>query len=119
MDSVKFLKTISRMCKNYESSCNGCPISIEIQRSGDYLDCYGFIKSNIEKVVEVVEKWDKEHPVKTRKSALLEIFPNVPLDSDGVLRLCPQEVEEEATCFTHVMNVAKDFGREELNNERR
>lgn len=119
MDTVKFLKTINRMCKSYDSSCNGCPISIEIQRSGDYLDCYGFIKLNIEKVVEVVEKWDKEHLVKTRKSALLEIFPNVPLDSDGVLRLCPQEVEEEMACFYTCQECCKRFWEEELNNERR
>lgn len=71
MDAVLFLKTISRMCSSYDSECDGCPIAIEIKRKGEYLDCYGFIKLYIEEVVEVVEKWDKEHPVKTRKSALV------------------------------------------------
>ena len=92
MNTVKFLKTINRMCNSYGSSCNGCPISIEIQRSGDYLDCYGFVKLNIDKVVEVVEKWDKEHPVKTRKSALLEIFPTVILSEDGIPIICPHDM---------------------------
>lgn len=32
MDAVLFLKTISRMCNNYNSQCNGCPIAIEIKR---------------------------------------------------------------------------------------
>lgn len=115
MDTVKFLKAISRMCKSYESSCNGCPISIEIQRSGDYLDCCGFIKSNIEKVVEVVEKWDKEHPVKTRKSALLEIFPTVILSEDGIPIVCPQDMGQIG-CHTTCEECYKEFWMEELNN---
>ena len=59
MDTVKFLKTINRMCESYGSSCNGCPISIE-----NCLDCYSFFQLNLDKTVEIVEKWDKEHPVK-------------------------------------------------------
>lgn len=92
MDSVLFLKTISRMCSSYDSECDGCPIAIEIKRKGEYLDCYGFIKLYIEEVVEVVEKWDKEHPVKTRKSALLEIFPTVILSEDGIPIICPHDM---------------------------
>lgn len=92
MDSVLFLKTISRMCSSYDSECDGCPIAIEIKRKGEYLDCYGFIKLYIEEVVEVVEKWDKEHPVKTRQSEILKIFPNIPKTPDGYLNICPQEL---------------------------
>lgn len=75
MDAVLFLKTISRMCSNYDSQCNGCPIAIEIKNKKiEYFDCYDFIKFYIEDAVEIVEKWMKEHPAKTRKLMLLEMW---------------------------------------------
>ena len=93
MDTVKFLKTINRMCNNYGSSCNGCPISIEIQRDGDYLGCYSFIKLYPEKVVKIVEEWEKEHPVKTRQSEFLKKYPNARLNSKGVLDIRPCSID--------------------------
>lgn len=113
MDSVLFLKTISRMCSSYDSECDGCPIAIEIKRKGEYLDCYGFIKLYIEEVVEVVEKWDKEHPVKTRKSALLEIFPTVILSEDGIPIICPQDMGQIG-CHTTCEECCKEFWMEEV-----
>ena len=114
MDTVKFLKTINRMCNNYGSSCNGCPISIEIQRDGDYLGCYSFIKLYPEKVVKIVEEWEKEHPVKTRQSTLLEVFPNTPLGDDGALILCPQDVGEQIGCSDMCSKCRKEFWMEEV-----
>lgn len=113
MDSVLFLKTISRMCSSYDSECDGCPIAIEIKRKGEYLDCYGFIELYIEEVVEVVEKWDKEHPVKTRKSALLEIFPTVILSEDGIPIICPQDMGQIG-CHTTCEECCKEFWMEEV-----
>lgn len=113
MDNVLFLKTISRMCSSYDSECNGCPIAIEIKRKGEYLDCYGFIKLYIEEVVEVVEKWDKEHPVKTRKSALLEIFPTVILSEDGIPIICPQDMGQIG-CHTTCEECCKEFWMKEV-----
>lgn len=113
MDTVLFLKTISRMCSSYDSQCNGCPIAIEIKRKGEHLDCYGFIKLYIEEVAEVVEKWDKEHPVKTRKSALLEIFPTVILSEDGIPIICPHDMGHIG-CHTTCEECCKEFWTEEI-----
>lgn len=47
----------------------------------------------IKKRVEIVEKWGKENPVKTRKDELLKVFPYAPLTGDGVPKICPGNVD--------------------------
>lgn len=68
MDAVNFLKAYNRMCDNYGGTCIACSLEEE---------CCDLINEdcNFEKVVSVVEKWAKEHPVKTRQSKFLEQFP--------------------------------------------
>jgi hypothetical protein len=39
--------------------------------------------------VAIVEKWSKEHPVKTRQSVFLEQYPEAKIDGGGCLELCP------------------------------
>lgn len=42
------------------------------------------------KTVEIIEQWSKEHPVKTRMSEFLKLFPNAMLDEqNGILEICP------------------------------
>lgn len=111
MDAVFFLKTISRMCNNYNSQCSDCPIGIESKK--EYLECYNFIKFHIEEAVEIVEKWMKEHPAKTRKSALLEIFPTVILSEDGIPIICPHDMGQIG-CHTTCEECCKEFWTEEI-----
>ena len=82
MDAVEFFKTVNRLCKN--RGCNVCP-------SGKEETCMvGFdddsIKS-IEETVSKVEQWAKDHPVKTRQSEFLKMFPNA--DLKIITRLSP------------------------------
>lgn len=76
MDAVEFFKTANRLCEN-QKSCNGCPICKEgmcmVRRMVILND--KSIKS-IEETVSIVEQWAKDHPVKTRKSEFLKMFPN-------------------------------------------
>lgn len=102
------------MCSSYDSQCNGCPIAIEIKRKGEHLDCYGFIKLYIEEVAEVVEKWMEEHPAKTRKSMLLEMFPKTPLNEEGVPSICPLNVGAKIKCLNKCGKCYKEFWTEEI-----
>ena len=97
MDAVEFFKTVNRLCKN--QGCEECPV----YKNG--MCCMvGFdddsIKS-IDETVSKVEQWAKEHPVKTRQSELLKLFPNTKIDS-GVIIFCPRnflpEVEKNEYC---------------------
>lgn len=84
MDAVEFLRTAYRMCNTY-SDCDSCPASgnscfvnpIDRRRNPDG-------------VVAAVENWSKDHPVKTRQSEFLKMFPNADLT-----RLLPCHVEKD------------------------
>lgn len=88
MDAVKLLKEAQRMCIETEC-CEECPIC-------EYcaIDTDVFEVQEPEKVVKIIEKWANEHPVKTRQSEFLKMFPNAKLEK-GVIRICPQHIEGE------------------------
>lgn len=75
MDAVKYLKEIVRMCKSMEC-CKDCAFSGGITT----FPCKSTNKKleyrNPEEAVAIVEKWAAEHPVKTRQSEFLKIFPD-------------------------------------------
>lgn len=89
MDAVEYLKEKDRMCQSHATICYGCPI-YEMGRDTD-LDCIETIREKKEQAVEAVEKWAKEHPVKTRQDKFLEIFPNTKL-CNGVIQICPKSL---------------------------
>ena len=68
MDVVEFLRDFRRMCLSYDN-CTGCELR-GAECSPMEEDC------DHEKVIRVVEKWAKEHPVKTRLSELLKVLHN-------------------------------------------
>lgn len=84
MDIVEFFKTVNRLCKN--RTCGECPI----WKNGTCMADFGddSVKS-IEETISEVEQWAKDHPVKTRQSEFLKIFPRAKV-RDGVISLCPQ-----------------------------
>lgn len=76
MDAVEFLKQFNRMCKAYnDDGCKECPAYR--YRCGEEFD------GQEEDGVSIVEQWAKEHPVKTRQSEFLKIYPNAEIGSDG------------------------------------
>lgn len=91
MDAVEFFKTVNRLCKN--QGCNECPIC----NKKDGACMVGFdddsIK-NIEETISKVEQWEKEHPVNTRQSKFLRMFPNADLCRD-VIDISPCSIEKE------------------------
>lgn len=94
MDAVKFFKTVNRSCKN--QGCKTCPAFKEgmcmVAPDDDAI-------KNIEETISKVEKWGKEHPVKTRQSEFLKLFPNAAIDEDnGILCIKPCTIDESIGC---------------------
>lgn len=79
MDAVEYVKQRNRMC-DYYVNCSECPM-------GQYKVCASIV--GIPKLIPIVEQWAKEHPVKTRQSEFLKMFPNAE-KNNGVLNFCPQ-----------------------------
>ena len=82
MEFKEFLKEYKRMCSSYKY-CSLCPIDkesrdCELQNNCGNMDFLSDVNAE-----SIVEKWAKEHPVKTYESDfkdkindLLKIFPN-------------------------------------------
>lgn len=94
MDAVKYLKEASRMCLSVE--CSECPLNYEV--INPTFPCktssISAERKDPEKCVTIVEKWSAEHPVKTRQSEFLNVFPNAELNTDGILTIAPCLVDK-------------------------
>lgn len=107
MTAVDFLKTLERMCYTYTECSEGCPLEGKCYLH-DFSSC-GLRLLNVdgsttnnhkEEVVQIVEQWGKYHPIKTRQSELLKIFPNARKGEDNIMLHCPQTFDPNVKCNT-------------------
>lgn len=81
--------------------------------------CSDVSVKSIEETVSKVEQWAKGHPVKTRQSEFLKMFPNAKFPNaktdGGVIIFCPRgflpKGEAEAYCEKHdeCIECCKDY----------
>ena len=92
MDAVEYLKTIKRMCELHKPICwgedNHTPCELRIKANAKGMSCSDYATTFSEEAVEIVEKWSKALPKKTRQSEFLKMFPET-LISEGVLEIYP------------------------------
>ena len=69
MDAKEFMKEAKRMCIYYHINHLGC-----VACPANYMQCGGAPRSHDEKLVEVVEKWSKEHPIMTNRQHFEQEF---------------------------------------------
>ena len=84
MDAVEFLKEGTRMCNRYKA-CVGCPMYPTD-------DCC-MVKMNLKQMINIVEQWSKEHPIKTRQSEFLKMWPNAEIGDDGLPSIAPCQLD--------------------------
>lgn len=92
MDALEFLKERKRVCYLYDE-CDKCPFDSK---------CLGIINKSdeeLKEIVDITEKWSKEHPRKTRQSVFLEMFPNASVINNGTLGICPKSLDKDRECF--------------------
>ena len=85
MDAVEYVKQRRRMC-DYYVNCGDCPAC-------DYEWCSSL--NGIPKMVPIVEQWAKEHPVKTRQSEFLKMWPDAEIGDDGLPSVAPCQLNIE------------------------
>lgn len=119
MDAVEFLKQFNRMCKAYnDDGCKECPAYRH--RCGEEFD------GQEEDGVSIVEQWAKEHPIKTRQSEFLKMWPDAEIGGDGLpnvapCQLClglihsefPEDCESRGLC----VECRRDFWLAEIKDE--
>ena len=77
MDAVEFIKQVRRMGK----------------AKGEAI-CFKLEETDTE-IVERVEQWAKEHPVKTRQSEFLKQWPDAEIGYDGLPTVAPCQLNIE------------------------
>lgn len=99
MDALEFLKERKRMCNCYKDCCD-CPLEAAICTGSSTMP-----DEDYKRIVAAVEQWSKEHPRKTRQSVFLEQWPNCMIDNNGVVGICPRNVDNKCIC---------DLGRSDM-----
>lgn len=99
MDAVEFYKSMKRMCYSGEM-CEKCPLYNNFSEMGSVCDVLLHIKDEkASRVKSIVEQWAKSHPVKTRQSEFLKMFPNATInEGDGILCVTPCNIEGKEFC---------------------
>lgn len=122
MDAVNFIVTRDRMCKSLKGQCNGCEVN---ERMGVDDMCIYYMAQHPQEVVEIVERWGKEHLLKTRQNEFLKLFPRGRLASDSILKFCPQEVDSGFRCpmvvqqsrNVHCVDCRREYWLEEVGDD--
>ena len=108
MDAVKFLKVKTRMC----NSVNCCECPLDTENNGKRVNCQVIERDYTEEAVSIVEKWSKEHPVKTRQKQFLKMFPNVAICHD-VIDINPCEldtkIKHDCSCFDSCYDCKRNY----------
>lgn len=117
MDAVEFFHTMNRLCKN--QGCEECPVFKEgmcmVMRIGSFGDDSA---KSIEETISKVEQWAKDHPVKTRQSEFLKMFPNAEFCRD-VINILPCSIEKEMCKYcdnSKCEECRKDYWLSEVND---
>lgn len=95
MDALKFIEERNRMCKSFSPDCEGCRID---EAKPVVSECVSWMIDNAEKAVQIVEQWSQEHPRKTRQDVFLEQWPNCMMGDDGIVGMCPRNIDKMYVC---------------------
>lgn len=81
----------ARMCKSYDR-CKNCPLGFKNAACGEAM------WNNPDKANEIILKWCEEHPIKTRQSEFLEMFPKAVTNGNGRISICPKNIDKTHEC---------------------
>ena len=96
MDAVEFLKEAKRYCEWCKNTtqdgkkrlCDAC----YFEKLNDIFNLHSMAYC---KFVEIVEKWAKEHPVKTRQDEFFNQWPDAEIGYDGLPTVAPCQLNVE------------------------
>ena len=90
-DYARFMRKHCSDDNNCYNECADCPLH-DFHCGLENAD-----SEELTKINEIILNWCKEHPVKTRQSEFLKMFPNAGV-VNGVIAICPKSVEATLRC---------------------
>lgn len=103
MEVSEYLKLRGRMTRDCCIMCDECPL--DKKNNGLGIPCVEVESKCPDRAVVIVSEWAEKHPVKTRLSELLKLFPDLPVCEGGYIDICPKnmvkgfECPESITCW--------------------
>lgn len=98
MEAIKFFEELQRMCQSH-ALCKNCPLKLK------FYDCpydknfedvaSASEKEELTKIIEIVDKWSKENPRKTKQSEFLKMFSEASLRDGKVVDICPLSLDRK------------------------
>lgn len=97
----------ARMCSKYAIlDCHHCPLSHD--NNGLNCDCGDFIRAFSNEANEIILKWCKEHPTKTRQDEFLKMFPNA--KCTDICPRCIDNIIAKSDCAAvHCLECKKEY----------
>lgn len=119
--TLEYAKELDRMCKYYlnldrmfkyylntDSKCNKCPLK--------GLGCRDLTSITQNHIAEV-QTWSDCHPIKTRQSEFLKMYPHSDLD-ESIITICPWQLGEitleECSSHSQCDDCRKKYWMEEI-----
>lgn len=109
--TLEYVKELDRMCKYYlntDSKCDKCPLK--------GLGCSDLTSITQNHIAEV-QTWSDCHPIKTRQSEFLKMYPHSDL-GESIITICPWQLGEitleECSSHSQCDDCRKKYWMEEI-----
>lgn len=104
MDALEYEKARIRMCRTMtlgKDGCAACPLYDGL-RHRCWLATSAMTNTDIDTIKTHIDRviyWANEHPIKTRQSEFLRMFPNAKIgEDDGILCIKPCDIDKSIEC---------------------
>lgn len=104
MDALEYEKARIRMCRTMilgKDGCAPCPLYDGL-RHRCWLATSAMTNTDIDTIETHIDRviyWANEHPIKTRQSEFLRMFPNAKIgEDDGILCIKPCDIDKSIEC---------------------
>lgn len=112
MTAFKFFKERKRMCKAHGAciECEAYEREKGICRVGQELNVCCGDEEKLKEAIALVERWSKEHSVRTMADVLFKEFPDAERDKDyGTPLVCPRVLINRFVCCDDCRECKKEF----------
>lgn len=93
MDAKEFFKEAVRLCDSDDVMNMDKDMKEDLWTLLDICADEGRFKNGYDELIDYVEKWSKDNPLKTRQEVLVKRFPYQRLDADGLSPICPRDFD--------------------------
>ena len=93
MDAKEFFKEAVRLCDSDDVMNMDKDMKEDLWTLLDICANEDRFKNGYDELIDYVEKWSKDNPLKTRQEVLVKRFPYQRLDADGLSPICPRDFD--------------------------